>query len=129
MFNYEGKTSGIKNFLLDSFLENYWVFPPDQIAKAFTKCITEFFALKDKNTEEILQLSKLRDDLLPLLMNGQVSVNSTENTADNEIPLEKKDCYDQRFDFWLQNQGLAARGDIDQQTLREIFDVMDDDDK
>jgi hypothetical protein len=30
---------------------------------------------------------------------------------------------------WLQNQGVAARGDIDMQTMREIFDAMDDDDK
>jgi len=36
---------------------------------------------------------------------------------------------DQRFELWLQNQGIAARGDIDRQTLREIFDAMDDDDK
>lgn len=129
MFNYEGKTSGIKNFLLDSFLANYWVFPPDQIAKAFSERIAKFFTLRDKNTEEILQLSKLHNELLPLLMNGQVTVNNIKLTIDNVIILNRTDYYDQRFDLWLKNQGLAARGDIDRQTLREIFDVMDDDDK
>ena len=127
MFNYEGKTSGIKNFLIDSFLANYWVFPTNQIAEFFNERINEFYTLRDKNMEEILQLSKLRDELLPLLMNGQVTVSDIENTADKVIPLKKKDYYDQRFDLWLQNQGLAARGDIDRHTLREIFEAMDDD--
>jgi type I restriction enzyme S subunit len=36
---------------------------------------------------------------------------------------------DQGFETWLQAQGLAARGEVDRQTLREIFDAMDDDDK
>ena len=74
MFNYEGKTSGIKNFLIDSFLANYWVFPSDQIAEIFGQRVTEFYRLRDKNTQEILELTKLRDELLPLLMTGQVEV-------------------------------------------------------
>ena len=101
----------------------------ESIIKLFGEKVYPMIERYSANLQENLRLTALRDELLPLLMNGQVSVNSTENTADNEIPLEKKDCYDQRFDFWLQNQGLAARGDIDRQTLREIFDVMDDDDK
>ena len=36
---------------------------------------------------------------------------------------------DPRFESWLAHQGLAARGDIDTETLREIFDAMDDEDK
>jgi len=32
-------------------------------------------------------------------------------------------------DLWLSNQGLAARGTMDEKTLREIFDAMDDEDK
>jgi len=50
-------------------------------------------------------------------------------TEDNVVTLKSRDYYDQRFKLWQQNQGLAARGDIDRQTLREIFDAMDDDDK
>ena len=72
MFNYEGKTSGIKNFLPDSFMANYWVFPDDKTAQAFGEQIRVLFMLKDKNAEEISQLSDFRDELLPLLMNGQV---------------------------------------------------------
>ncbi len=33
---------------------------------------------------------------------------------------------DQRFELWLSSQGLAARGEIDKTTLREIFNVMDE---
>lgn len=78
---------------------------------------------------ENLELTRLRDWLLPMLMNGQATVSGSENSSDNVLPIEKTDNYDQNFNLWLQNQGLAARGDIDRQTLREIFDAMDDDDK
>ena len=38
-----------------------------------------------KNTQEIMHLTKQRDDLLPLLMNGQVSVNSDLSVCINLI--------------------------------------------
>jgi type I restriction enzyme S subunit len=129
MYNYEGKTNGIKNLLIDSVLANYWVFPTDQIAEIFSKYINVFFALKDKNVDEMLYLTNLRDALLPLLMNGQVTLSNIENTVDSVIPFKTTSDYDQKFNLWLQNKGLAARGDIDRQTLREIFDTMDDNDK
>jgi len=48
---------------------------------------------------------------------------------DNILTIGTQECFNQRFKVWLQNQGLAARGDVDRQTLREIFDAMDDNDK
>jgi type I restriction enzyme S subunit len=129
MYNYEGKTNGIKNLLIDSVLANYWVFPTDQIAEIFSVRIDVFFALKDKNVDEMLYLTNLHDTLLPLLMNGQVTLSDIENTVDSVISFKTTDYYDQKFNLWLQSQGLAARGDMDRQTLRKIFDTMDDNDK
>lgn len=83
-----------------------------------------------KNKDENQELIKLRDFLLPLLMNGQVTIKDAEEKVD-EVIKTNKDTFDKekQFELWLQNQGLAARGDVDLQTLREIFDAMDENDK
>ena len=49
---------------------------PKQLRDIYTECIKPMWEQKKLATEEIIQLTKLRDELLPLLMNGQVSVNS-----------------------------------------------------
>ena len=64
-----------------------------------------------------------------MLMNGQATVADAEDEPAKVIPFASKNDTDQRFTAWLQNQGIAARGDVDMQTMREIFDAMDDDDK
>lgn len=46
-----------------------------------------------------------------------------------EITERTPEWYDERFNLWITNQGLAARGEIDRTTLRELFDAMDDEDK
>lgn len=74
MFNYEGKTSGIKNFQTDIFLANHWYEAPKEIIEAFHKIIFKYHSEIDQNIEENNKLTKLRDSLLPLLMNGQVKV-------------------------------------------------------
>lgn len=50
---------------------------PDDIyiANLFESKVAPIFDKKIKLQEEIQQFTKLRDELLPLLMNGQVSVN------------------------------------------------------
>ena len=51
--------------------------PDDKkIADEFEKRISPIFEQMVKLQEEILALTKLRNELLPLLMNGQVSLNS-----------------------------------------------------
>ena len=75
MFNYEGKTSGIKNFMTETFLANKWVKPDQELVYDFFKQIKSFYAQIDANIAENNHLTKQRDELLPLLMNGQVSVN------------------------------------------------------
>ena len=75
-FGYEGKTSGIKNLLLDSFLSSYYTVVPDE------KIVEQFYDIMDNIQEkkqtalaENQKLTELRDWLLPMLMNGQVKVN------------------------------------------------------
>ena len=75
MFNYEGKTSGIKNFMTESFLANKWLNVPKDLIILFFGRIEILYKQIDNNIEEINVLTKQRDELLPLLMNGQVSVN------------------------------------------------------
>lgn len=75
MFKYEGKTSGIKNFQTDIFLANHWYEVPKQIIEQFHEIAVKYHSMIDLNIEENNHLIKQRDELLPLLMNGQVSVN------------------------------------------------------
>ena len=74
MFNYEGKTSGIKNFMTDDFLANKWINAPKTLIVKFYNVIKEIYAKIDANISENNSLVKQRDELLPLLMNGQVEV-------------------------------------------------------
>lgn len=134
LFGFEGKTSGIKNFLYDVFIKSFYVAtPPKSLRENFIEIIEPINQKKHKLLNENQELATLRDWLLPMLMNGQVTVSTDSNNEVKEnskakvIDLVKnKDC---RFELWLQNQRLAARGGIDKTTLREIFDAMDDDDK
>jgi type I restriction enzyme S subunit len=75
MFNFEGKTSGIKNFMTDTFLANKWLDVPTVLLDLFFERVKVIFEQIDNNIEEINALTKQRDELLPLLMNGQASVN------------------------------------------------------
>jgi len=74
MFNYEGKTSGLKNFMTEMFLKNYWIDVPQHLANDFFDKVSVWFALIDANIAENVSLTRQRDELLPLLMNGQVTV-------------------------------------------------------
>ena len=74
MFNFEGKTSGLKNLQIDSLLATKWVFPPKELVTKFNKLFLSSTAQTDNCKKEISRLSALRDFLLPLLMNGQVKV-------------------------------------------------------
>ena len=76
MFNYEGKTSGIKDFMIDSFLSNKWMKVPKKLTYKFFDAVKSICAKIDDNIEENNDLIKQRDKLLPMLMNGQVLLNS-----------------------------------------------------
>lgn len=73
-FNYEGKTSGIKNFLFDSFVANEWYIPSQAIAHKFQQTVNSIYKKKESLLQQNKHLAACRDWLLPLLMSGQVKV-------------------------------------------------------
>lgn len=79
LFGYEGKTSGIKNLLFESFVStHYTAIPPIELAEKFYNFMKPIQIKKEKNLKENQELASLRDWLLPMLMNGQVSVGNVE---------------------------------------------------
>ena len=52
------------------------ILPMPGLIKDYCKIVSPLWEQRKNNIEEILVLTKQRDELLPLLMNGQVSVNS-----------------------------------------------------
>lgn len=85
--------------------------------------------LVEQLSKESTELARLRDWLLPMLMNGQATVAPAEPVPKLQVLQPEKPACDPRFDRWLQTQGVAARGTVGKQTLHDIFDAMDDDDK
>jgi type I restriction enzyme S subunit len=75
LFGWEGKTSGIKNFLFEAFTTKHVVcMPSQQLAQRFFDFVSSIEDKKQKRLKENDELALLRDWLLPLLMNGQVTV-------------------------------------------------------
>ena len=75
LFGWEGKTSGIKNLLFESFVTNHKeVYPNSEIVEKFYDFAKPLHSQKQKNLIQNQQLTELRDWLLPMLMNGQVAV-------------------------------------------------------
>lgn len=73
-FNFEGKTSGIKNFQTDSFIATPWAHPPKELMYKFDEMYQSFMKKKERLIAENQKITTLRDKLLPLLMNGQVTI-------------------------------------------------------
>ncbi len=76
-FNFEGKTSGIKNLLFDQLIKDVYIALPDndQLIQTYYAFSSRNDELMQNNLGENNKLSDLRDWLLPMLMNGQVTVN------------------------------------------------------
>lgn len=74
-----------------------------------------------RNIQESNNLSALRDWLLPMLMNGQVSIIN-EQAMESKFELSN-------FEKWIVSQGYAARGNVNIEILRNVYEAMDDDDK
>ena len=75
LFSFEGKTSGIKNFLFEAFIHTYPIISPQKsIIEKYNFYNIKVDENKQKNLQQIQHLQSLRDWLLPMLMNGQVSV-------------------------------------------------------
>jgi type I restriction enzyme S subunit len=75
LFGFEGKTSGIKNLLFESFVNSFRSpVPPVTLMDNFYDKVYSLELKKQKLLMENKELSALRDWLLPMLMNGQVSI-------------------------------------------------------
>lgn len=117
------KSSGsiLKNVSQDTLKEIMICVPQSHILNMFnTKADTIIQAMQE-TIKEIDALCSLRDWLLPMLMNGQASIVDERE--------EKPQIKISRFKQWLANQGFAARGGVDMDVLRDIYEAMDDDDK
>ncbi|VDH17595.1 EcoKI restriction-modification system protein HsdS [Algoriella xinjiangensis] len=115
--------------ILDSLIE---------IKKEYLKKVSPLYLKIENNLKQNQELAQLRDWLLPMLMNGQVKVGDVEEdilgmVTEPEVAYHKtvpnQGYKEDRFQFWLSNQKLAARGDVDEVVLREIFDAIDDEDQ
>lgn len=123
-------------------------FPKNElIISKFNELVEPLFNKINLIEKQNQQLASLRDWLLPMLMNGQVSVASTSSATEKGYEVEPKEQLDMvaepeleyhkvekeskedRFELWLTNQKLAARGDIDEVVLRDIFNAMDNEDQ
>lgn len=111
------------------------VLPNESSLFSFNELIKPLFSKINNIEKQNQELAQLRDWLLPMLMNGQVTVDDAKEevlgmVAESSVDYKtKENAKENRFALWLSNQKLAARGDIDEVVLREIFDAMDDEDQ
>jgi len=74
-FNHEGKTSGIKNLLFDQLAKDVKIaIPHDDLINTYYDFEESIDKQKQNSLRQNEELIKLRDWLLPMLMNGQVKV-------------------------------------------------------
>ena len=76
MFAYENGTTGIKNFDIKGFFNNFQIVIPsvENIIK-FNNLVKDIFDITMHNGLEIEKLQQLRDTLLPKLMSGEIDVS------------------------------------------------------
>lgn len=143
-------TGSVFNSVVSNDIKYTPVLIPDlKYREDFERIAAPFFKRILSNLKQNQKLTQLRDWLLPMLMNGQVKVSDNYERDSIAIPkemdiaaepvmeyqkrevpaIDESSKIEPQFEFWLSNQGLAARGDIDIATLREIFEAMDDEDK
>lgn len=75
------KTGGsiLQNVSQETLKNLVTIIPSEDILKEFNKKVLSFFALLTKKQDEVNSLTHLRDSLLPILMNGQVTVEEQKN--------------------------------------------------
>lgn len=74
-FNYESKTTGIKNLLFEILCNNYPIIvPPDDKIEAFNNKVKPIFEKMQENNKQNEKLISIREYLLPMLMNGQAFI-------------------------------------------------------
>jgi type I restriction enzyme S subunit len=100
LFGWEGKTSGIKNLLFDSFTTHQKEpFPKSDIVEKFYEFADPIHNKIQKNLQENQKLTELRDWLLPMLMNGQLSVKETEGGINSSDEQGQSSSTDPRIEY------------------------------
>jgi len=117
---------------LDGIRWYYTVIPPIELQRDYERIhmpiVSKQVALLNENKE----LIATRDFLLPLLMNGQVMVGKPQVKKSIKMKSQqiKPASFDSaRFQEWKSQIGIAARGNVDEQTLKNIYKVMDANDR
>ena len=72
-FNYEGKTSGLRNLQFDNALNIKWYKPNLDLIRKFNDIGLMYLEEAARNRRMIRELQALRDELFPMLLNGQVN--------------------------------------------------------
>jgi len=102
--------------------------PPTELLEKFNKTVSPIFSAIIKNRQESANLAQLRDFLLPLLLNGQVTMGKAQDEP-TIIPFQKNADSDTKYQTWKEQIGIAARGNIDEKTLHNIYDAIDENDR
>ena len=71
--------TGINNLTNENFNQVLLPVPPEQYIRLFNSLVSSSFDRIGENEMQTEMLGKQRDDLLPLVMNGQVSVRRLNN--------------------------------------------------
>lgn len=74
-----GDSSTRPNMQIQYLLDYPMLKPPKKLQDEFSNQIESLLSLKYLKENEIMQLAKLRDTLLPKLMSGEIEVNAAEN--------------------------------------------------
>ena len=116
---------GLQPFLSLKILNEISVsLPPLEIQERIVSKLDELMRFCDHLENSIKKSQKLNEQLLQQVLREALQPKTKEEV----LPLVAEDR-EEKYDLWLSNQGLAARGTMDEKTLREIFDAMDDEDK
>lgn len=113
--------TGLKHLQKPLLKDSAIYIPSKKEIQALNANIKPCLSMISENIRESVRLSSLREWLLPMLMNGQVSFKEEQE--------ENPSAEISGFDQWLTNQGFAARGEVEKDTLLNIYEAMDDDDK
>ena len=85
--------TGVPSMTSISYYAMPFVQPPQDILNLFDQELTPWIMQSKRNEMEIERLRALRDELLPLLMNGQVSVMQTAVNCDLFVLVEYQFAY------------------------------------
>ena len=108
----------------ETFENTLFPLPPLEIQERIVSKLDELMQFCNQLETSVKESQKINEQLLQQVLREALQPKAKEVV----LPLVAEDR-EEKYDLWLSNQGLAARGKMDEKTLREIFDAMDDEDK